>query len=107
MGAVLTCIGLSSSALKKSRDKKKASQAGANNNESAPQPLPPQAASSQAGAESQSVKDAQQALQDEHLATVSPISPSAEQEHSRTDIEAAGITEVQKDVATAAPLPTA
>jgi hypothetical protein len=110
MGAVLTCLGLSSSAIKKSRDKKKASQTGATTNESAPQPLPPQAASSQAGAESQSVKDAQQALQDEHLATVSPLLPSSgeqEQEHSRTETEAAGITEVQKEVATAAPLPTA
>jgi hypothetical protein len=106
MGAVLTCLGLSSSAIKKSRDKKKASQTGANHDGSAPQPLPPQAASSQAGAESQSVKDAQQALQDEHLATVSPIEVEASGE-LRTEGEAAGITEVQKDVATAAPLPTA
>jgi hypothetical protein len=102
MGAVLTCLGLSYSAVKKSRDKKKASQTGANNG-SSPQPLPPQAAS-QAGAESQSVKDAQQALQDEHLATVSPIEPSGEH---RAEADATGITEVQKDVATAAPLPTA
>ena len=106
MGAVLTCLGLSSSAIKKSRDKKKASQTGANNG-SSPQPLPPQAAS-QAGAESQSVKDAQQALQDEHLATVSPIEVEAsrEQEH-RTEGEVAGIAEVQKEVATAGPLRTA
>ncbi|PMD23691.1 hypothetical protein NA56DRAFT_643773 [Hyaloscypha hepaticicola] len=107
MGAVLTCLGLSSSAIKKSRDKKNASQTdGANNNESAPQqPLPSQAAS---GAESQSVKDARQALQDEHLATVSPIEVEAsrEQEH-RTEGEVAGIAEVQKEVATAGPLPTA
>jgi hypothetical protein len=102
MGAVLTCLGLSSSAIKKSRDKKKASQTGSNNG-SAPQPLPPQAAS-QAGAESQSVKDAQQALEDEHLATISPIEPTREH---RAETDAAGITEVQKDVATAAPLPTA
>ena len=102
MGAVLTCLGLSSSPIKKSRDKKKAPQTSANK-ESAPQPLPPQAAS-QGGTESQSVKDAQQGLQDEHLATVSPIEPSGEH---RTETEAAGITEVQKDVATAAPLPTA
>ena len=102
MGAVLTCLGLSSSSIKKSRDKKKASQASAIN-ESAPQPLPSQAAS-QAGEESQSVKDAHQGLQHEHLATVSPIEPSGEH---RTETEAAGLSEVQKDVATAAPLPTA
>jgi hypothetical protein len=101
MGAVLTCLGLSASSIKKSRDKKRASQTSANN-ESESQPLPPQAAS-QGGAQSESVKDAQQGLTDEHLSTVPPVvEPGGE---SRIETEAAGTKEVQRDVATAAPLP--
>ena len=91
MGAVLSCIGLSSHSIKKSRDKKKASRV----DEPQSQQLPPEVAA----AESQSVKDAQQGLQDEHLATISPIvEPGGE-------TEAAGTKEVQREVATAAPLP--
>jgi hypothetical protein len=100
MGAVLTCLGLSYSSIKKSHDKKNASPTSAN--ESEPQPLPSQAAS-QGGAQSQFVKDAQQGLTDEHLSTVrSRVEPGGE---SRTEIEAAGVKELQRDVATAAPLP--
>jgi hypothetical protein len=99
MGAVLACIGLASQHIKKSRDKKKASRA---NDESQTQQLPPQVAS-QGDAGSQSVKEAQQGLQDEHLATVSPIvEPGGE---SRIEAEAAGTKEAQREIATAAPLP--
>jgi len=96
MGVVLGCIGLSFQHIKKSRHKKKASRA----DEPQSQQLPPEVAA-QGAAESQSVKDAQQGLQDEHLATISPIvEPGGE-------TEAAGTKEVQREVATAAPLPTA
>lgn len=104
MGAVISCLGLSSSSAKKQHDNKQASQAHANGH-SESQPLPPQAASSQGGAQAQSVHDAQQGLQDEHLSSVPPrVEPGGE---SRTETEAAGIQELQRDVATAAPLPTA
>jgi hypothetical protein len=105
MGAVLACIGLSANSIKKSRDKKKASQSSANHKAES-QPLPSQGASSQAGVpESQSLKDARKRLQDEYLAAVPPVvAPGGE---SRNETEGAGTKEVQRDVATAAPLPAA
>ena len=90
MGAVFGCIALSFQSIKKSRDKKKAPHA----DEPQSQQLPPEVAV----AESQSVKDAQQGLQDEHSATISPIEPSGK-------AEGAGTKEVQREVATAASLP--
>jgi hypothetical protein len=103
MGAVLACIGLSANSIKKLRDKKKASQS-SYNHESESQPLPPQGASSQAGArDSQSARDAQRGSQDEHLAAVPPVlEPGGEH---RIETEGAGTKEVQREVATAAPLP--
>jgi hypothetical protein len=100
MGAVLACIGLAANSIKKSRDKQ-ASQSGANY-QSESQPLPSQAVS-QGGQDSQSVRDAQLGLQDEHLASVSPVvEPVGE---SKTETEAPGTKEVQRDVATGAPVP--
>jgi hypothetical protein len=101
MGAVLACIGLAANSIKKSRDKKQASQSGANY-QSESQPLPSQGVS-QGGQDSQSVRDAQRGLQDEHLASVPPIvEPVGE---SKTEAEAAGTKEVQRNVATGAPVP--
>jgi hypothetical protein len=55
--------------------------------------------------ESQSLKDARKRLQDEYLAAVPPVvAPGGE---SRNETEGAGTKEVQRDVATAAPLPAA
>jgi hypothetical protein len=101
MGAVLACIAYASNSIKNSRDKKKASQIRANY-ESESQPLPSQGAS-QGAQDSQSVRDAQRGLQDEHLASVPPVvEPGGE---SRTETEVAGTKEVQRDVATGAPVP--
>jgi hypothetical protein len=104
MGAVVSCLGLSSHYIKKLREKK---EGGASKSrarvESVSPPLSPFAAS-QAGAQSPSVQDAQRGLQDERLATVPPtVEPGGE---SRTETEAAGTLEVTRGVASTARVPT-